>query len=462
MKRFYNLCFAAFCVLALGMGCSSAPAPVPEEIPAPPEPAVVMPPSAEIPPELMDMRASVEAMRQKNVQYGFDVSDPDIWGQAEADSKAAASLYGNDNAESLRLYSDALKKYTELYESGLRKLNDELVSSITSSRDAAIAAGADTFFPDEFAFADAEREALSLLSEDPEAFNAAGASVLLRYQTLEQAGLALSLLQRIDTLNFAAMDQAEYDAGIAALGQTSALYTERGRELDAFNAASSARELFGSVIDNGFRVLADEERVKADNTKAQADSIKANVSLKDRYAAALSLYKDAAAAYQDGDNERAYNGFVSASSAFTSVYQDALIKRNAAWQAMEDARKKADDTNAFAEEADVVAPLPDEEEAPPAAPVKPAETTESAETSETSETSEPAQSAETAGAIQESGALQGDQPSAATPAAVSDTVSAREPSVDVPAETPPPADVQSAGGESGAVPADSAAAEGGM
>jgi 6-phosphogluconate dehydrogenase len=134
-------------------------------------------------------------------------------------------------------------------------------------------------------------------------------------------------------------------------------------------AVTEGHDLFVQTLSNGFGILAGRERERADAAKAQSDSIRAAVVLKDKYAAALELYNQGVTALDEARNEDAWRLFEQDASDFANVYQEALIRRNAAQAAMDAAARKVQDVNNLADEADIIAPLPEEVEAAEEAPL---------------------------------------------------------------------------------------------
>ncbi len=357
MTKVWKPIFVICVAVILAFGCKTAPETTE------PEPVPVVP--ADIPQDLVDLKAAVEEARSIAIQYNINEFDPSGWSEAESLYSAGNDAYGRDNDAAKKAYSDALAAYESLFTAGLNEVNGQLVQQIYAAREKAVAAGASEIMPQELAATDIMGESyLSMMEdgEDPQVVYAGFAEVLQYYQALEQASLAVTDARRVDELGFASYDQQNYSAGAEALAAAQAAFGQEGSGASVLQDASAARGAFASVLSTGFGNLAANERAKADTAKKESDAIKASVTLKDRYDAAGALYAGGVQALGSGMNEDAYNAFSSAATAYAKVYEDALIKRNAALQAMENARKVADDTEALAAEADIIAPLPQETE----------------------------------------------------------------------------------------------------
>ncbi|MDR1748406.1 MAG: hypothetical protein LBR47_05040 [Spirochaetaceae bacterium] len=325
--------------------------PTPEPAPPPEAP----PPEPESDTAYLEMQAAAEAARSRVLANGFDSAYPDEWIEAE-------ELYNQDTAEG---YTEAARRYDEIYRTAITDRNALLVEMVADARKAAIDAGAGVDFPEHLIFADSKREEFNDLlgqsGSEEEAYEA-GLNALVYYQALEKTASSFTLMRRIDSLGFAEYDPEDYNAALDCFIEAEYLL-EQGAEPEAIlEFVTDGHELFMQVLNNGFGVLAEREQEKASAAKAESDSIRAGVILKDKYVAAQELYNQAAAYLGEGQNEDAWRLFEAASTAFANVYQEALIRRNAAQAAMDSANRKVEEVDYLADEADILAPLPDDPE----------------------------------------------------------------------------------------------------
>ena len=91
--------------------------------------------------------------------------------------------------------------------------------------------------------------------------------------------------------------------------------------------------------------------------KNDADSVKASVSQKERYKAAADEFSAGDSAYSMQNPESAYNHYGKSKDAFTELYADVYEKRAEAQRIMEEAKKRVEESNNFASDADVQAPI---------------------------------------------------------------------------------------------------------
>ncbi len=366
LKKIPLLFFICFFILWISTGCKTAPEPTepepqPVETPAPePEPTPPQPPPpqpAEPGPDTayLEAQAAAEAARSRVLANGFDSAYPDEWAQAE-------ESYNQDTAEG---YTEAARRYDELYRTAMQERNAQLAQSIADARKAAVDAGAGVDLPEYLAFADSKlKEFNDLLGQSGSEEDAyeAGLDALAYYQALEKTASASALMRRIDSFGFAEYAPEDYNAALDRLTDAQNLFEQDAEPEAILEAVTEGHDLFARVLNNGFGVLAGKERAKADAAKAECGSIRAGVILKAPYAEAQNLYDQGVTALGEEQNEEAWKLFETAASAFANVYQEALIRRNAAQAAMDAAARKVEEVDSLADEADILAPLPDEPE----------------------------------------------------------------------------------------------------
>jgi hypothetical protein len=106
-----------------------------------------------------------------------------------------------------------------------------------------------------------------------------------------------------------------------------------------------------------YKFIAQKERDLALDAKKDADSVKASVSQKDRYKVAADEFAAGDSAYSMQNPESAYNHYGKSKDAFTELYADVYEKRAEAQRIMEEAKKRVEESNNFASDADVQAPI---------------------------------------------------------------------------------------------------------
>jgi tetratricopeptide (TPR) repeat protein len=108
-----------------------------------------------------------------------------------------------------------------------------------------------------------------------------------------------------------------------------------GKENEAARVAfQEAISGYQQVIDEAFPLLVGRRQSEVDAVKQAADELKAAVAVKEKYAAAKSVYDQAAAARQAGNYKEALNLLDEAERLFEEVYAEAKQKKERADQAM--------------------------------------------------------------------------------------------------------------------------------
>ena len=235
-----------------------------------------------------------------------------------------------------------------------------LVGQVESAREAAIAAKADETFPGELASVNGRFDALKqrLGSRSPNSAQSAELQdLLLRYQALEMASSAEYRKARVDGLEFAQYDNASYDKGEAALAAFKAADIQSESAQTLYDNALAARDAYTAVLNAGFIAAAEKARAAALSSKSKADSIKAGVAARDAYVNAGTYFRTGDENMANKLPEAALADFQTAGVSYEEIYADVLARRNAAQAAIQRAEQRARDVEAFAAEADELAPL---------------------------------------------------------------------------------------------------------
>ena len=236
----------------------------------------------------------------------------------------------------------------------------KLMEQINEARKAAIEAGADRNCPDQMNKLDYLLSGLKD-SDDPEA---AAKSIIDRYNLLANYSSALDAKKEIDNNGYASYAQNNYDRGVDNLSKVDAAFDKNPDDFDksVFVNAESALKEFNTVINVAYKKIAKEEREAAMEAKKKADSVKAGVARKTEYNEAADLMQSGDSLYSMQNAKKAAEKYKEANTKFTYLYQDVSEKRAAAQAAIEEAKKRVAESEKFAEEADVKAPITEQVE----------------------------------------------------------------------------------------------------
>lgn len=236
----------------------------------------------------------------------------------------------------------------------------KLMEQINEARKAAIEAGADRNCPDQMNKLDYLLSGLKD-SDDPEA---AAKSIIDRYNLLANYSSALDAKKEIDNNGYASYAQNNYDRGVDNLSKVDAAFDKNPDDFDksVFVNAENALKEFNTVINVAYKKIAKEEREAAMEAKKKADSVKAGVARKTEYNEAADLMQSGDTLYSMQNAKKAAEKYKEANTKFTYLYQDVSEKRAAAQAAIEEAKKRVAESEKFAEEADVKAPITEQVE----------------------------------------------------------------------------------------------------
>lgn len=236
----------------------------------------------------------------------------------------------------------------------------KLMEQINEARKAAIEAGADRNCPDQMNKLDYLLSGLKD-SDDPEG---AAKSIIDRYNLLANYSSALDTKKEIDDNGYASYAQNNYDRGVDNLSKVDAAFDKNPDDFDksVFVNAENALKEFNTVINVAYKKIAKEEREAAMEAKKKADSVKAGVARKTEYNEAADLMQSGDSLYSMQNAKKAAEKYKEANTKFTYLYQDVSEKRAAAQAAIEEAKKRVAESEKFAEEADVKAPITEQVE----------------------------------------------------------------------------------------------------
>ena len=240
------------------------------------------------------------------------------------------------------------------------ELMEQLLAKINDARDTAIEAGAQDNAPDQMAKLD-KLLADFQNSDNPEKD---AQSIIDRYNLLANYSRAKEAKDEIDDNDFASYAQNNYDRGVAELEKVEAALDSDTIDFDksVFVSAENAMKEFNAVINVAYKKIAKENREEAIAAKKDADSVKAGVSRKAEYKEAADLIQSGDSLYSMQNAKKASEKYLEAADKFSYLYDDVSEKRAAAQAAIEEAKRKVQESAQFAEEADVKAPITGEVE----------------------------------------------------------------------------------------------------
>lgn len=183
-----------------------------------------------------------------------------------------------------------------------------------------------------------------------------------REEALEMVAEADALRKKIDENGFAFYDQKAYDFASDLMSEIATLLEDENASAEELaEKAKTAKGKYKLVLTVAYKKLSQEERLAAYENKRKCDTIKAGIAEKDRYTEATDLFKAGDAAYAIQNPESAYNKYKASKEIYGDIYDRVSVKREAAAKALEEARRKVEESAAFAQEADSTNPLKGED-----------------------------------------------------------------------------------------------------
>ncbi len=231
----------------------------------------------------------------------------------------------------------------------------QLMEQINDARKAAIEAGADKNCPDQMNKLDYLLSGLKD-SDDPDA---AAKSIIDRYNLLANYSTAVETKKEIDEKGFDSYAKNDYNRGVSNLEKVEAAFDANTDDFDktVFVNAENAVKDFNTVINVAYKKIAKEERENAMEAKKNADSVKAGVARKAEYKEATDLITNGDTLYAMQNAKKATEKYKDATAKLSYLFKDVSEKRAAAQAAIEEAKKRVAESEKFAEEADVKAPI---------------------------------------------------------------------------------------------------------
>ena len=229
-----------------------------------------------------------------------------------------------------------------------------LLKKIENARNAAVEAGADELAPDLLKKSD---DYLEQCKADGTVKQNAD-DIIARYELISNLLKAQAAKKEVDENDFARYDQKDYDEASAALEKVlAALDSDAPLSKNIFDSAQKAYSGFNSVLIVTYKKLAKEERSLAYSAKKNADSVKAAVSQKERYKVAAESFQNGDTLYEMQNPKRARELYISAREDFTALFEEVSARRSTAQTAIDEAKKRVQESEDFAARADRESPL---------------------------------------------------------------------------------------------------------
>ncbi len=238
---------------------------------------------------------------------------------------------------------------------------DSLWEMIEASRNEAISSGAKDACPAMFDAAENEYNRLKD-SDDKESaeYKAALAELNRLYMALKALADAKSKKSRIDEMDFSSYDQKNYDAGSDLIEELSADDSVNLPRASWVEKAFDADAKMSAVLIAGWRAKAKDARSEAILAQKDSNSVKCYISRKDEYKSCQDTLKSGDQKYVTGDPEGAFNDYSSAKEGFAKMFTEVSEARARAQKAVDEAKKRVEESQNTAVQADIEKPLGDE------------------------------------------------------------------------------------------------------
>lgn len=237
--------------------------------------------------------------------------------------------------------------------------NATILETVENARKLALESGAEENAADKLEAIDKLFEDIKAKAEDEKNdISKDGEDVADRYLALAGYLTAKDAKEKIDGTDMISIVQSLYDEGCAALAELEELYNDpdaTGAQLLA--KATTASTSLNTALAAIYKKIAKDERDAAMASKKNADSVKAGVSMKTKYNEAVSNFKTGDSLFSMQNPAKAYDNYKAAKELFDELFEEVSAKREAALRAIEEAKKAVTETETFAEEADVQAPI---------------------------------------------------------------------------------------------------------
>lgn len=234
-----------------------------------------------------------------------------------------------------------------------------ILETIEGARKLALESGAEDLAADKLEAIDKLYEDIKLKAEDSSVdISKDGKDIADRYLALAGYITAKDAKEKIDGTEMISIVQSLYDEGSSALADLEEMFDDpEATGSQMLEKATTATTCLNSALAAIYKKVAKDERDAAMAAKKDADSVKAAVSMKTKYNEAVGNFKTGDSLYAMQNPAKAYDNYKIAKEIFQELFEEVSAKREAALKAIEDAKKAVSETETFAEEADVQAPI---------------------------------------------------------------------------------------------------------
>ena len=290
------------------------------------------------------------------IEEGYDFYDyKNVAAASDAEEKVYEIAYTTfDGKAILETMYEVEDSYNKVIDNG------QMIDEVIAIRDDAVEAGAEEFFPEELAVADEYAyDALDYYNTigTQEELEADAENFANVYKAFEEAALAAQVYIRIVENDFQSYDRNGFAAAEKAVDELEVLAYSLADGEVLLAKAEEVHAAYDKVVKNAFKKKSDAVRSEYLAVKKDADGIKASVADKQGYANAEAHMKNAEAIFARMSYEAAFAEYTTAKDAMSSVYESVLAKRNAALEALERGRARAEELSILAAQADIIAPL---------------------------------------------------------------------------------------------------------
>lgn len=285
----------------------------------------------------------------------YDVKNFEIGNEGEnrVYDIAYTTFDGSDLLVAIEVVDDAYNQVVD---------NGQMIDEVIAVRESAIDEGAEEYFPYELSVADEYAyEAIDYYNDmgTQEELEADAENFKNVYEAFREAAVAANLYVRIVENDFQSYDRNGFAAAEKATDELEDLAYSLPEGDVLLAKAIEVREGYDKVVKNAFKKKSDGVRSEYLTIKRDADGIKASVADKQGYSTAETHMKNADAMFARMSYESAFNEYTTAEEQMRSVYESVLAKRNAAIEALERGRARAEELSILAAQADIIAPLSD-------------------------------------------------------------------------------------------------------
>jgi hypothetical protein len=301
--------------------------------------------------------ARVENARKRAGDFGAPARFPDDWAGAEADYASAEDR--RDTPAEVRdteaRYRALADRYDELFGKTIPLYAKEREEEVLAARDAAIAAGINSFYPEYLL--DADKTALDAVAKyEAEDYYAADEGSLLalqQYRTLKPGVEAYKLRQEIVDRDFSGYDRDNFSRADELLLAAFNHYGEKNAKT-AGDEAGEALSRYDLVLRAGWAGSAGRLQALAQAERQKALNEKANVAVRNDFAETEKVFGQANTAYRAGRYQEACPLYEGSAADYTILASKAAEKRLIAETAISKAEEKIAESETVVQNAELI------------------------------------------------------------------------------------------------------------